>query len=83
MELDIVNHICGKMNGNKPSCYGDTGGPLVVNDPANNNGLTLAGVVENNDCDATIQTFTKVSMYIDWIKSVIQDSVTCPPPPPF
>ena len=80
MELDIVNHICGKMNGNKPSCYGDTGGPLVVSDTTNNNVLTLVGVLDNNDCDS-IQTFTKISVYIDWIKSVIIDSDTCPPPP--
>ena len=79
MELDIVNHICGKMNGNKPSCYGDTGGPLVVNDPANNNGLTLAGIIYKIDCDSA-PIFIKVSQYIDWITSVIQHSETCPPP---
>ena len=71
--------ICGKLSGSDSSCYGDTGGPLVVADPANNNGLTLVGVVDDNYCDS-FQTFIRVSQYIDWIKSAIQDSLTCPPP---
>ena len=65
---------------NNTSCYGDTGAPLVVSDPANNNGLTLAGIIYENDSDSD-QTFIKVSQYIDWINSVIQHSDTCPHPP--
>ena len=68
--------LSGKI-ANNSACYGDMGGPLVVSDPANNNGLTLAGVSDNNDC----KTFTKVSMYTDWITSVIDDSNLCPSPP--
>ena len=70
----------GQIYGNNSSCYGDSGGPLVVSDPVNNNGLTLAGIIYENDCDSD-QTFIKVSQYIDWITSVIQHSDTCPHPP--
>ena len=62
---------------NISSCYGDTGGPLVVSDPANNNGLTLVGVSDNNIC----KTFIKVSTFMDWINNVIADSNVCPPKP--
>ena len=63
--------------GNITSCYGDTGAPLVVSDPANNNGLTLAGVSDDTHCE----TYVNVSKYIDWINSVIADSTICPSPP--
>ena len=69
-----------KLSGNDiniSSCYGDTGGPLVVSDPANNNGLTLAGVSDDNNC----KTFIKVSTLMDWINNVISDSNVCPSPP--
>ena len=62
---------------NISSCYGDTGGPLVVSDPANNNGLTLAGVSDDNNCE----TFSKVSKYSEWIHSIISDSTVCQSPP--
>ena len=62
---------------NISSCYGDTGGPLVVSDPANNNGLTLAGVSDYSNC----KTFIKVSTYRDWINNIIADSNVCPSPP--
>ena len=65
------------VRGNITSCYGDTGAPLVVSDPANNNGLTLAGISDNSDCSS----FTQISHYIDWINSVIADSTICPSPP--
>ena len=65
------------VRGNITSCYGDTGAPLVVSDPDNNNGLTLAGVSDNSDCSS----FTQISHYIDWINSVIADSNSCPSPP--
>ena len=72
--------ICGNTSGHKYNCYGDTGGPLIVSDPANNYGLTLVGIVDNNDCDS-VQTFTKVSLYVEWIRSVIHDANNCPPLP--
>ena len=74
------SQIRGKTHGGKTLCYGDTGGPLVVSDPANNNGLTLAGVINDNGCD-TVQTFINVSQFITWINSIISDAATCPPPP--
>ena len=61
---------------NISSCYGDMGGPLVVSDPDNNIGLTLAGVSVNNNCE----TFTKISLYMDWINSIIADSNVCQSP---
>ena len=69
-----------KLSGNAmniSTCHGDTGGPLVFSDPANNNGLTLAGVSDNTNCDS----FVNISFYIDWINSVIADSNVCPSPP--
>ena len=74
---DDQTQICGKIQGNKTSCCGDTGGPLVVTDPANNNGLTLAGVISDNNCD----TFIKVSSFLNWINSMMGDAVKCPPAP--
>ena len=39
------SEICaGVLVGIEAACWGDDGSPLVVRDPANNNGLTLAGV---------------------------------------
>ena len=64
----------------KNFCYGDTGSPLIVSDPVNNNGLTLIGVTDKNDCSSVL-TFTKVSILRDWIDSVIINAATCPPPP--
>ena len=67
--------LSGKIRNNS-RCYADVGGPLVVSDPDNNNGLTLAGVSDDNNCE----TFTKISLYLDWINSIIADSNVCPSP---
>ena len=67
--------LSGKIRNNSP-CYGDMGGPLVVSDPENNNGLTLAGVGDDNNC----KTFTKTFLYLDWIDNIIVDSNVCPSP---
>ena len=62
-------------------CVWDNGGPLVVSDPnVNNNGLTLAGVIHYNDC-YSVETYTKVSMFRNWIDQAIGDATTCPSPP--
>ena len=83
-ECDPISssEICaGSMNIDEAPCVGDDGGPLVVIDPnVNNNGLTLAGITHNNDC-YSVETFTKVSMFRDWIDDIIGDASTCPPPP--
>ena len=70
--------ISGEIHGSKTLCSGDTGGPLVVSDPANKNALTLAGVINNNNCDK-IQTFIKVSQVMDWINIIIANAGTCLP----
>ena len=64
------------------SCYGDTGGPLVVSDPANNNGLTIAGIIgsSNKDC-SSVTSYTEVSQFVDWISDIIGEATTCPPLP--
>ena len=76
------SEICaGSMNTFKVPCVGDNGGPLVVSDTnVNNNGLTLVGIIHYNDC-YSVETYTKVSMFRDWIDEVIGDAATCPSPP--
>ena len=78
----LPSEICaGSMNIAEAPCLGDDGGPLVVSDPnVNNNGMTIAGIIHFNDCNL-VETYTKVSMFRDWIDEIIGDSTTCPPPP--
>ena len=78
----LPSEICaGSMNIFEAPCLGDNGGPLVVSDPnVNNNGLTLAGIIHYDDC-YSVETYTKVSMFRDWIDNIIGDATTCPPPP--
>ena len=77
--VEEKSQMSGKIHESRFSCYGDTGGPLVVTDPANNDGLTLAGVMNKNDCNSVL-TFSRVSMFIEWINSVVVNAATCPPP---
>ena len=80
---DITStQLCaGVMEGDEAPCVGDDGGPLVVSDPnVNNNGLTIAGIIFYEDCNL-VETYTKVSMFTDWIIDIIGDATTCPPPP--
>ena len=76
------SEICaGSIDIDEAPCVGDNGGPLVVRDAnVNNNGLTLAGITHNNDC-YSVETYTKVSMFRDWIDDIIGDATTCPSPP--
>ena len=78
----LPSEICaGSINIYEAPCLGDDGGPLVVSDPnLNNNGLTLAGIIHYIDCNL-VETYTKVSMFRDWIDNIIGDATTCPPPP--
>ena len=74
--------ICaGVLVGIEAPCWGDDGAPLVVNDPANNNGLTIAGITfyRDGNCQG-LETYTKVSYFVNWINGIIGDT-TCPPPP--
>ena len=67
-ECDPISpsEICaGSVNIDEAPCLGDDGGPLVVSDPnVNNNGLTLAGIINFNDC-YSVETYTKVSLFRD------------------
>ena len=77
------SEICaGVLAGIEAPCYGDNGAPLVVRDPANNNGLTLAGIAfsRNGDCKQ-IETYTKVSAFVYGLINGIIGDTTCPPPP--
>ena len=75
------SQLCaGVLEGSEAPCAGDDGGPLVVSDPnVNNNGLTIAGIV-GFGCNS-VQTYTKVSLFRNWINGIIGDAKTCPPPP--
>ena len=77
-----LSEICaGSTNLVGAPCVGDDGGPLVVSDSnVNNHGLTVAGIIHYNDC-YSIETYTKVSMFRDWINEILSDATTCPPPP--
>ena len=74
--------ICaGSLNIHEAPCVGDNGGPLAVRDPnVKNTVLTLAGIIDYNDC-YSVETYTKVSLFRDWIDEIIGDATTCPPPP--
>ena len=78
----LPSEICaGSINIYEAPCLGDDGGPLVVNDTnVNNNGLTLVGIIHYIDC-YSVETYTKVSMFRDWIDGIVGDATTCPPPP--
>ena len=76
----LPSQLCaGVLDGNEASCFGDDGGPLVVTN-VNNNGLTVAGIVDASDCNL-VEAYTKVSVFSDWINGIIGDATTCPPPP--
>ena len=76
------SELCAGTQGSEVPCFGDNGGPLLVSDSnVNNNGLTLAGIVSNPDCVNLVQTYTKVSLYYDWINGIIGGATMCPPPP--
>ena len=88
IDIDITSSICAEEEG-KYVC-GDPGGPLVYHDPGNNYGLTLIGLTlfGSSSCDINSITtpdvpglFTRVSYYIEWVKSEITQATTCPPPP--
>jgi len=52
------------------TCYGDSGGPLL---DSNNILVGLTSWADASDCDNEIPTvFTKVSVFIDWLKAVDQ-----------
>lgn len=74
--------ICaGLPQGGVDSCQGDSGGPLVVAGIA---GPTLAGVTSvGNDCGQSAYPgiYTRVSAFLDWIRSYVPLPAAAPNPP--
>ncbi|MFM1917421.1 MAG: hypothetical protein RJB01_936 [Actinomycetota bacterium] len=74
--------ICaGLPQGGVDSCQGDSGGPLVVAGAA---GPTLAGVTSvGNDCGQSAYPgiYTRVSAFLDWIRSYVPLPAAAPNPP--
>ena len=72
------SQICAG-GGRETPCSGDEGGPLVVSDPGNNNGLTLIGIIDYNIGCQYPATYTEVSQFSDWILEKTSDSSSCLP----
>lgn len=79
---DVRATICaGVPQGGIDTCQGDSGGPFVI-DAAG--APTLAGVTSiGNDCgQATFPgIYTRVTTYLDWIRSVVPVPAAAPNPP--
>jgi len=69
-------------------CTDDTGGPFVVNDPKNNNAMTLIGVVSYGNNGGNLEktpAFADVPYFMQkdksgWLMAQLQDLETCEPP---
>ncbi|XP_066973090.1 trypsin-1-like [Macrobrachium rosenbergii] len=74
------NNICaGFPQGGKDSCQGDSGGPLVVQEKQI---YIQAGIVSFGDGCAEPNKpgiYTRVSKYLDWIKTNTKGAKVCPP----
>jgi secreted trypsin-like serine protease len=58
-------------NGGKDSCFGDSGGPLIVADKGNDKGYTQVGIVSwGPQCGNPLfpGVYTRVSSFSDWIE---------------
>lgn len=78
--IPATDLMAGFLNGNKDACNGDSGGPLVV--PVLGE-YKLAGIVSwgSQNCD-TYGAYTRVSDFIDWIKTNTGLSIDFRPPIP-
>lgn len=65
-----TSNICAVGTDTQSGCYGDSGGPLTVAD----NNRTVIGIVSfGSGCHLGLPSvFTRVSIYIDWIKHVTE-----------
>ena len=85
IEYMTEGRICaGVVEGGKGTCTADTGGPLVAEDPARNNSMSLIGVVNGAIGCARPgypSLYAEVSHFIDWLSEEMPDLNTCPPPP--
>lgn len=74
--LTFSAHICAQATSSSP-CFGDSGGPLMVD---NGSGIMyLVGVVSfGNSCGDSVPTvFTRVTSYLDWINETTTTSGYC------
>ncbi|XP_055968850.1 complement factor D [Sorex fumeus] len=73
----ITEHmLCVESNRRRDSCKGDSGGPLVCGGVAEGV-LTTGSRVCGNPKKPSI--FTRVSTYVDWIRSVVNENATVSP----
>jgi hypothetical protein len=77
--IPVTDMMAGYLNGNKDACNGDSGGPLVV--PVLGE-YKLAGIVSwgSSACN-TYGAYTRVSLFLDWIKSKTGIVIFSPSPP--
>ena len=79
----------GDLSGVKDSCGGDSGGPLAVEDPNNNNASTLLGIVSfgpvGGGCAVKNSSgaYADVSFFIEtgWLLEELEGLKSCDPPP--
>lgn len=68
----VDTQVCaGDLSGKNDTCYGDSGGPLLVTDRSNNCFFHIIGITSfGRACGLkdTPAIYTRVSKYIDWIE---------------
>jgi len=78
-EYEKIILCIGYDEGGKLICNGDSGGPAVVQDPANNNAWKLIGLADftmgnaQKPCNSNYSGFARVSAFIEFIKQYVKD----------
>lgn len=69
-DFERDDHICTSGSDYTSNCFGESGGPLsgIYEDDA-----VLLGIASIVSKDRCISRFTRVSKYLNWIKSKIDD----------